>query len=90
MKRDKLLVFSIVTLIVATNRLISAINFCDLCRCFVDEHENATIVQCDGALSKVSQSAAHEMQYVDWPDSDRIIVGNFNRLNLTVLPRYVT
>lgn len=86
---DNFAVLSVVTLIIATNGLISATNFCDLCNCFVDDTANATVVQCDGALSKKSIVTAHEMQYLDWPDTNRTIVANFNRLNLTVLPRYV-
>lgn len=84
---NNFIVLSIVTLIVATNRLINATNFCDLCNCFVDEPANATVVQCDGALNRKSIVTAHEMQYFEWPDTNRIIVANFNHLNFTVLPR---
>lgn len=90
MKRNNsLIVFSIVTLIIATTtRLINATNFCDLCKCFVDETANATVVQCDGALNRKSIVTAHEMQYFEWPDTNRVILAKFNHLNFTVLPRY--
>lgn len=87
-------------LLISLISTISCSSFCDHCQCYndnkvsIDNYANETfcIVSCNGnqLVNKQAITTAYKMQTLEWPASEtHKIIGNFNNLNLTVLPRFV-
>lgn len=87
-------------LLISLISTISCASFCDYCQCYDDNRVDITndaketfrIVSCNGnqLVNKHGITTAYKMQMLEWVSNEtRKIIGNFNNLNLTVLPRFV-
>uniref|UniRef100_A0A336MQ98 CSON015230 protein n=1 Tax=Culicoides sonorensis TaxID=179676 RepID=A0A336MQ98_CULSO len=97
----KLSSFFIITILLST--LISTIkcsSFCDFCQCYDDRasslfienddiDEMFHVVNCNGEqlINKNALTTSYKMQTLEWPLTEKRIIGYFNHLNLTVLPK---
>lgn len=89
-------------LLISLISTISCTSFCDYCQCYNEAstittiHNNSKetlhVVNCDGnqLINKNDMTTAYKMQMLEWPSIEtHEIIGYFNNLNLTVLPRFV-
>lgn len=98
-KSSSLLILLLISLI----STISCTSFCEYCHCYNEKaslsitpndgntNETYHVVNCDGnrLINKNDIATAYKMQTLEWPVVEKHkIIGYFNNLNLTVLPRY--
>lgn len=85
-------------LLISLISTISCTSFCDYCRCYNEEASSDShtkdlhhVINCDGnqLINKHDLTTAYKMQTLEWPERPTNIIGLFNNLNLTVLPRFV-